>query len=57
MDINFELKGKTFKKDDGSEIKYYVLCRTLIDNSILEIPIKSEKARLLIMSYNLENKK
>lgn len=56
MKIEFELVEKRFKKEDGTEIKYYVLKRTLIDNTTLEIPVKGDKSKLLLMSLAIENR-
>lgn len=56
MKIEFVLNEKTFKKEDGTEIKYYVISRKLVDGTIIEIPVKSDKARLLNLSLHLENK-
>lgn len=54
MKVEFELLEKKFKTENGSEIKYYVLARKLIDNSILEIPVKGDKSKLLLMSLTVE---
>lgn len=56
MKVEFELVEKTFSNDKGDEVKYYVLQRRLIDNTILTIPMKSEKSKLLFMSLVVENK-
>lgn len=56
MKIEFELVEKRFKKEDGTEIKYYVLKRTLVDNTTLEIPVKGDKSKLLLMSLAIENR-
>ena len=56
MKIEFELIEKRFKKEDGTEIKYYVLKRTLVDNTTLEIPVKGDKSKLLLMSLAIENR-
>ena len=54
MKVEFELLEKKFTTEDGREIKYYVLTRTLVDNTTLEIPIKGDKSKLLIMSLVVE---
>lgn len=54
MKVEFELLEKKFNTEDGREIKYYVLQRTLVDNTTLEIPIKGDKSKLLIMSLVVE---
>lgn len=56
MKVDFELVEKTFTNDKGDEVKYYVLQRRLIDNTILTVPIKSDKSKLLAMSLVIENK-
>lgn len=56
MKIEFELVEKRFKKEDGTEIKYYVLKRTLVDNTTLEIPVKGDKSKLLLMSLAIESR-
>ena len=54
MKVEFELSEKKFTTEDGREIKYYVLTRTLVDKTTLEIPIKGDKSKLLIMSLVVE---
>lgn len=54
MKVDFELVEKNFKSEDGREIKYYVLQRRLIDNTLLEIPVKGDKSKLLLMSLAVE---
>lgn len=56
MKVEFELLEKKFATEDGREIKYYVLTRRLIDNTTIEIPIKGDKSKLLLMSLAIENK-
>ena len=56
MKVGFELLEKKFITEDNKEIKYYVLQRRLIDNTILEIPVKGDKSKLLLMSLVVENK-
>ena len=55
MKVEFELCEKSFTSDDGKTFKYYVLKRELIDGSFIEVPIKSDKYKLLTMSLKLEN--
>lgn len=57
MKVEFTLKEKTFENAEGKSVKYYVLNRTLIDGTQIEIPIKGDKSKLLIMSLTLENKR
>lgn len=57
MKVEFELQEKKFTNNDGKEIKYYVLIRKLIDNTTLEIPVKGDKSKLLLMSLAVENRR
>lgn len=54
MKVEFELLEKKFTTEDGREVNYYVLSRTLVDKTTLEIPIKGDKSKLLIMSLAVE---
>lgn len=54
MKIEFDMVEKKFKTEDNREIKYYVLVRKLVDGSMLEIPIKGDKSKLLLMSLAVE---
>lgn len=54
MKVEFELLEKKFTTEDGRDIKYYVLSRKLVDNTTIEIPIKGDKSKLLIMSLVVE---
>lgn len=56
MKLNCELCKKTFTANDGQVREYYVLVFKLADGSTLEQSVKGDKAKLLIMSYNLTNK-
>ena len=57
MKIEMELEKKSFKREDGQQIEYYVIKKKLVDNSILEIPVKSDKAKLLVLSLSIEQQK
>ena len=57
MNLNCKLVKKTFKTDDGREHDYYVLLFDLADGSTLELSVKGNNAKLLVMSYNLTNRK
>lgn len=57
MKVEFELKKKKFTNSDGREIEYFVLVRELIDGSQLELPIKGDKSKLLLMSLAVEKNK
>lgn len=54
MKIEFDMVEKKFTTEDNREIKYYVLVRKLVDGSTLEIPIKGDKSKLLLMSIAIE---
>lgn len=54
MKVEFELLEKKFTTEDGREIKFYALSRKLVDNTTIEIPIKGDKSKLLIMSLVVE---
>lgn len=55
MELNCKLLEKTFKDADGQSHVYYVLAFKLADNSILEISVKGDKAKLLKLSNNLNS--
>lgn len=58
MKVEFELADKEFTNEKGEPIKYKVLRRKLIDNTIFEIPIsKIKDSKLLVMSLALEYRK
>ena len=57
MKVEFELKEKLFTNNEGKEVKYYVLIRRLIDGTTLEVPVKGDKSKLLLMSLAVENRK
>ena len=57
MKVEMELEKKNFKREDGQEIEYYVLKRKLVDNTYLEIPVKSDKAKLMVLSLSIEQKR
>lgn len=54
MKVEFELKKKKFINSDGKEIEYFVLVRELVDGSTLELSIKGDKSKLLLMSLAVE---
>lgn len=54
--VQFELVKKAFIAEDGSKRDYYVLVHKLADGTDLEVTLKGDKAKLLIMSYNLSKK-
>lgn len=53
MELKCKLIEKAFKSDDGESRNYYVLSFELADGSNLEVTIKSDKAKLLKLSNNL----
>lgn len=57
MKVEMELEKKNFKREDGQEIEYYVLKRKLVDNTYVEIPVKSDKAKLMVLSLSIEQKR
>ena len=57
MKIEMELEKKNFKREDGQEISYYVIKKKLLDNTYLEIPVKSDKARILLYDLSIEQQK
>ena len=57
MNVNFIIQEKKFKAEDGKELTYYVLSRNLFDGSVLEIPVKGDKCKLLLLSLSVENRK
>lgn len=54
MSLDCKLYKKTFTTKEGELREYYVLQFPLVNNETLEIPIKSDKAKLLSMSHALE---
>ena len=52
--MNFECKlvKKTFTTKDNETREYYVLQFNILQDEILEITIKNDKAKLLILSQN-----
>lgn len=56
MNLDCTLIEKTFNTPDGENRKYYVLKFTLADGSNLEVSVKGDKAKLLIMSHNFVSK-
>lgn len=56
MKLQFELVKKAFTTESGEKRDYYVLVYKLADGTDLEVTLKGDKAKLLIMSYNLTNK-
>ena len=56
MKIEFMLEKKK-SNIEGKEIEYYVLRKTLITGDVVEIPIKSDKAKLIALSTQVEKSK
>ena len=54
VSLDCKLYKKTFTTKEGELREYYVLQFPLVNNETLEIPIKSDKAKLLSMSHALE---
>ena len=57
MNLDCKLFEKTFNTPEGEPRKYYVLEFKLADGSPLEVTLKGDKAKLLIMSHNFISKK
>lgn len=55
MNVTVKLVEKSFKTDKGEVLPYYCLSYDLVDGSVLEIPIKGDKAKLLILSLKVSN--
>ena len=55
MILECKLVKKTFNTDDGQVRDYSVLEFILADGSTLDVPIKSDKSKILTMSYNISN--
>lgn len=53
MNLTMKLEKKNFTADNGNKLDYYVLAYNLADGSLLEIPVKGDKAKLLILSINM----
>ena len=56
MELNCKLEEKNFKDADGISHSYNVLVFKLADGSKLEITVKGDKAKLLRLSNNLNDK-
>lgn len=54
MKVEMELEKKSFKREDGTDIEYYVLKKVLVDKTTLEVPVKTDKAKLLLLSQAVE---
>lgn len=57
MTFTCKLVKKAFTTKEGVSQDYYVFQFDLADGSTLDVPLKSDKAKLLIMSYNLSKNK
>lgn len=57
MIFTCKLVKKAFTTKEGASQEYYVFVFDLCDGTTLDVPIKSDKAKLLIMSYNLTKNK
>lgn len=56
MKVEFTVAEKIFTSDKGEAIKYYVLSRKLVNGEVFELPIKGDKAKLLLLSLAVESK-
>lgn len=53
MNVELKLLEKTFTTEDGKNLPYYTLSYDLVDGSTLEVPIKGDKAKLLLLSLKV----
>lgn len=53
MKVEFEITKKE-SEIEGKKIQYYVLKRTLINGETIEVTLKGDKAKLLLMSLYVE---
>lgn len=56
MELICKLIEKSFVDKDGVYHPYQVLSFELVDGSLLEIPIKGDKAKLLKLSCSIDNR-
>ena len=56
MNLKCKLLEKSFKDADGNSHAYYVLSFDLADGSNLEVSLKGDKAKLLRLSNNVNDK-
>ena len=54
MEIVGKLVKKNFTVESGEVKDYYVIEYPLVDGSKLEVPLKGDKAKLLLMSLAIE---
>lgn len=54
MEIVGKLVKKNFTVESGEVRDYYVIEYSLVDGSKLEVPLKGDKAKLLLMSLAIE---
>lgn len=57
MNLTMKLEKRNFTTEDGQKRDYYVLSHPLADGSNLEISVKGDKARLLILSAQISQVK
>ena len=53
MNLTMKLVKKNFTADNGNKLDYYVLEYPLADGSVLDVPVKGDKAKILILSVNI----
>lgn len=53
MDLKCKLVKKTFTAENGEFREYFVLEFPVVDNEILDITIKKDKAQLLLLSQKV----
>lgn len=57
MNLTVKLLEKSFKTETGENRNYYCLSYDLVDGSQLEIPIKGDKAKLMLLSLKVTQSK
>lgn len=57
MNLTMKLEKRNFTTEDGQKRDYYVLSHPIADGSNLEISVKADKARLLILSAQISQAK
>lgn len=53
MKVEFTMEKKK-SVIEGQEVEYYVLVTKLVTGDMLQVPIKGDKAKLLALSYKIQ---
>lgn len=56
MKLECKLAKRDFTTDDGNKREYYVIQFELFDGQVVDIPIKGDKAKLLILDQAIQRK-